>query len=438
MAVFFIFSDQARALKSLRLKLAKWPERTGLLEFRPAQPNSASLEVLELLEAEAQHPSHQARPIWIELTPSDAYGEMEWEAARSACLARLNESREWMMRSLRRILVIALPSEWRSRVGVVAPDLWHVRTFTAELQDGNVDLSQRVRAGQGAAQLKTILAAGDVQQARRDVQLQASIPARRELALALLKLGRQAINDGRFQAACDAAQEAVDILRALGATDAGAGRVGSDLQQVLLLLGDAELGLGQVLAAVSTHAQSVAICRALVWESKDTPEVTRRLVFALLSLADAQRQAADLDSALQSSSEALQLQREYLARVGASAQARLDLVRILGRVADALRSLGREEAALQATLEEVALCRALQAELGASSDVTPYLVFGLSDLAQSALVAPELRRSASAEALALWSGLDRERFDATYYDGVLQGIRTLDQQLNAETSLSSH
>jgi hypothetical protein len=59
--------------------------------------------------------------------------ETEWRSARRQALRQLNERRFVLERDVALPLVLILPPEERSRFYIEAPDLWAVRSFTADL-----------------------------------------------------------------------------------------------------------------------------------------------------------------------------------------------------------------------------------------------------------------------------------------------------------------
>lgn len=70
--------------------------------------------------------------IWYELHgyPGDA----QWDKSRRKFLARLNERRFLLEKTLERPLVIVLPADFRADTRGIAPDIWHIRALSEELR----------------------------------------------------------------------------------------------------------------------------------------------------------------------------------------------------------------------------------------------------------------------------------------------------------------
>ena len=72
-------------------------------------------------------------PFWLDLVSCDSQS-IAAEQMRAAMLAKLNEARGWLTTDFARGLVICLPTNWLGRASAIAPDLWHVRSFTLEIR----------------------------------------------------------------------------------------------------------------------------------------------------------------------------------------------------------------------------------------------------------------------------------------------------------------
>ncbi len=129
----FLCSDSPRTLEWLRVRLDDtWTWRTApLVLLRPESASGAAREILLRLQQEVGDRPAVRSPVWIDLATVDSAQGHDWNTARGEVMSRLNEWRSWLQAEFKRPLVFALPLVWRRRMAQVAPDLWHVRTYSA-------------------------------------------------------------------------------------------------------------------------------------------------------------------------------------------------------------------------------------------------------------------------------------------------------------------
>lgn len=137
-ALVFVFSDQPAVVAVLRQRLAAiYRARiTGLEVPVPRTPN----ELLDGLLPRLLHPPLYQQvlqaPVWLDLTrlpPGTTEGDAAtWQEARLGFLARLNEQREPLRRTLTKPLILVLPLAEKARVKALAPDLWAIRHFSID------------------------------------------------------------------------------------------------------------------------------------------------------------------------------------------------------------------------------------------------------------------------------------------------------------------
>lgn len=85
-------------------------------------------------------PAHDQRalntPVWLDLTraPSDLSPAQRttWQEAGLQFLARLNEQREPLRRTLSKPLILVLHPAEKARIKALVPDLWAIRHFSLE------------------------------------------------------------------------------------------------------------------------------------------------------------------------------------------------------------------------------------------------------------------------------------------------------------------
>ena len=128
----FVFSDAPALSRALLQRFDDaWRFRTAPVELiEPADPTTAAQSVFAALQAHHQTAQGLLAPAWLQLAGAGS----AWDAARTECLARLNEGREWLVSDYARPLVLCLPLDWQSQVAPMAPDLWHVRSYVATVQ----------------------------------------------------------------------------------------------------------------------------------------------------------------------------------------------------------------------------------------------------------------------------------------------------------------
>ncbi|HEX5786440.1 MAG TPA: hypothetical protein VFY35_17055, partial [Burkholderiaceae bacterium] len=126
-----------------------WAWRTApMTRVNPSQPEGAAQAVLQSLHAHHQRWGAVRAPVWVSLLAQDpAEPPPRWDAERASLLALLNESREWLLREFASPLVLNLPTPWAGRVAALAPDLWHVRAYTAEVAMASPSTPASVPAG---------------------------------------------------------------------------------------------------------------------------------------------------------------------------------------------------------------------------------------------------------------------------------------------------
>ncbi|MFA7242888.1 MAG: tetratricopeptide repeat protein, partial [Sulfuricellaceae bacterium] len=92
----------------------------------PATVETTLNALLSSRPLNGQHP-----PIWLEMWRES--NDADWQTALRQVLARLNERRFLLERDVDCPLVLVLPADLRASIANLAPDLWTVRAFTADL-----------------------------------------------------------------------------------------------------------------------------------------------------------------------------------------------------------------------------------------------------------------------------------------------------------------
>jgi tetratricopeptide (TPR) repeat protein len=94
--------------------------------------------------------TEQNKCVWLEAVQFTSFatdnpnGSDTWFDAWEWILQRLNERREYLMRRLSGGLVLSMPKNIRARVGILAPDLWSIRTLAIELD--KIEIRESLKA----------------------------------------------------------------------------------------------------------------------------------------------------------------------------------------------------------------------------------------------------------------------------------------------------
>jgi tetratricopeptide (TPR) repeat protein len=412
-ALIFLFSSDPAVVFLYRERLRD-AQRLRISDLEIQQPGSPDALVEEVLER-ARHPSERYQslhaPWWVEMYrhPRDA----AWDEARRSLLARLNERRDLLRRTLRRPLILILPQDFNRETQDTAPDLWSIRDFSEILRFRAVveqaaperlpsqggapepapgrDASghplvkewrrllskvDHVRSDQRSDLLRTGWQASDTALARGDLELAweiagetlvlareagwKTLEALRDLSISLNKLGDVASQRGDLGTAEQHYQESLAIARDL-AERLQTPQALRDLSISLNKLGDVAQLRGDLATAELHYQESLALARAVAEQLK-TPQAQWSLSNSLEKAGDLALQQGDLSTAEQFYQESLALRRSLAEQVKAPQTLRsLAMVLIrLGTVAWQRRDWSTAEEHYQTGL---ALARAVAEQL---------------------------------------------------------------------------
>jgi hypothetical protein len=126
LALILLFAGDAASVDDLRCRAQAALSRDGrTLRVLTPHDNQAVPALLgELLDP----PTAEVGAIWVEL-----WRDGNSRSSVAELLELLNERRRVLEREVGRPTVLVLPADLRSQVYVFAPDLWTIRSFTAEL-----------------------------------------------------------------------------------------------------------------------------------------------------------------------------------------------------------------------------------------------------------------------------------------------------------------
>jgi len=376
-SLILLFASHPQPVAVLRRRLAdSLGLRTRRLqEFVPASPDDLAALAETLL---ALRPGAAAGPIWAEVWRHAS--QASWQRARQEFLHRLNERRFVLERDLGWPMVLVLPNDERNRVYIDAPDLWAIRSLTAELPRPAAEApAERPQAVEDRASAP----AGDPMAAseREWARLWQTTPDRSRLDPRDGFAAFDAASErGDFRAARLIAVQTLELARSrvAAAPDWASTR---HLAIALANVGDAGEQLGDLAAARAAYGESLELCRQLRASLGDTPQALRDLSISLNKVGGVDAQLGDLEAAHAAYGESLDLRRQLRASLGDTPQALRDLSISLDKVGGVDEQLGDLAAARGAYGESLDLRRQLRASLGDTPQVLRDLSISLNKVA---------------------------------------------------------
>ncbi len=338
------------------------PRTLRLTVIAARTPKEVPTAVEQILAARPD-PGHG--PLWVELRRgSDSEG---WPRARRQALQRLNERRFLLERDVARPMILILPREEQRRVYVEAPDLWAVRSLTAELPTPappqtqvphfarEIPLALDSPPGQAELEWARLLQRAEDPAAidlRDGFAAFASAMERGDLAVARA-IANQTLHIARQQSA------------AVGGPSEARNEASRNLSISLNNLGQVERDLGNPEAARAIYRESLDLCRRLREAVGDTPQALRDLSVSL-------EQVSGSSSAISAiwrppappGARAWTSRRRLREAVGDTPQALRDLSISLDNVGEVERDLGNLEAARTAYRESLESRRRLREAVG--------------------------------------------------------------------------
>ena len=294
-----LFAPSASATEGIaRWADDAWAWRTApMTRLNPAAPKGAAQALLRGLQDHSERWGSLRAPVWMSLLAQDSPGGQNlWDVERATLLGLLNESREWLLREFACPLVVSLPTTWAARVAALAPDLWHVRAYTAEVAATPQQTTTQV--GLATTQGAPEQALTTLREAVLDARARANAAdplhhtaAQRELVVALGQLSAQSLLGGQLSEAHGAASDSVALMRQLRQALGDSPQVLRDLSVSLDNLGDAEEQAGRGEAALAAYRESLDIFRQLRQALGDSPQVLDDLAVSLERLGSAEPSA---------------------------------------------------------------------------------------------------------------------------------------------------
>ena len=283
LSLCFLFTPDARAVADIRQWASdNFAYRTApLLVVEPRQPANASAEVLSSLQQHVHNLSMVRAPVWLQLLAIDDTSQTGWDSSRAELLSRLNEAREWLVKSFARPLVVCLPPAWRHRVVALAPDLWHIRSYSVLLAPVVASAAPDHAAPGTESHVlpsvteRQLAAAKPVLEAARSRQIQQprDPSLQRELGMALDDWGDANLDAGRASEALAAYRESLQLRRELRQSLGDSPQVLDDLavslERIAQLGGDdPQAQHAAVDEAITLRERLVAVTQRSVYHSR--------------------------------------------------------------------------------------------------------------------------------------------------------------------------
>ena len=376
-ALIFIFVSQPAQVDALRQRVR------DSLASRSLQLHASAAEVPEgLVEALlavilARGASPDGGPQWVEVWRDSPNPAMN--LARGNLLARLNERRGTLEAQLKAPLILLLPVDFRPQVRDLAPDLWHVRAFSAEL-DAPAMPGAAVSPGDAQASAATTDAVAT------PVPLQLPVEARRvvkawtqllligdadrlDIGLGLEAFDRY-LEAYRFEDARGVLQIIERVARKGFATAAGASAISAALRTLAMVLdrvGHLAIAEQRMQGAAEAYAESLQISRKLLAQLGETPQGLRDLSVALNNVGGVAHDVGQGEAARTAYQESLSISRKLLAQLGETPQGLRDLSVSLDNVGGVARDVGQIELAEEASAKASTVRARLDAMLPGNS-----------------------------------------------------------------------
>ncbi|MEQ1717048.1 MAG: tetratricopeptide repeat protein, partial [Hyphomicrobium sp.] len=330
-ALAVLFTRHPAPVDALRTRLQEMlsmntlPLRKFVLE-QPEQLDSTLIGVLTSRPLNGKRP-----PLWLEMW-RDVGSEEERKEQRRAVwqvLSRLNERRFLLERDVACPLVLVLPAELRPDVPSGIPDLWSVRSFTADLPVpplAETGAAEGVSGQDAAAYRMPIPLAASHEVSAAEVEWRrlwaATTDKQRlapEAAFAAINAALERMNSA---AARQIADQALELVRVGEEAEPQALRRYSI---ALNYAGKVEYALGRLEEARAAYAESLELRRRLRQTLGDAPQTLRDLSVSLDNVGGVDKDLGRLEEARAAYAESLELRRRLRQTLGDAPQTLRDL-----------------------------------------------------------------------------------------------------------------
>ncbi|MGI9179122.1 MAG: tetratricopeptide repeat protein [Longimicrobiaceae bacterium] len=365
-ALIFLFSSDPAVVSVFheRLRSAQRLRVSDLEIQQPEHPETLVKEVLDRVRRPSEKYQSLRAPWWVEVYRHER--DDSWNEARRTLLARLNERRELLRRTLRRPLILVLPFDFPRITQETAPDLWSIRDFAVVLPFAEIveqparEVVPRDSGTTGYVSSRDTSADPLVREWQRLLSRAGQIPA--EQLSSVIGVGLQAFDAAFALGDLKLAGEIADETLALARTAADQNSEGlRDLSISLDRAGDVAQQRGDLSTAEQHYQESLELRRTLA-EQLQTPRALRELSVSLSKVGDVAQRRGDLTTAEQHYLASLKLFRSVAEQLQ-TPEARRDLSVSLNKVGDVARQRGDLSSAEQHYQESLEIARTLAEQL---------------------------------------------------------------------------
>ncbi|MFH1898137.1 MAG: hypothetical protein ABH886_07870 [Candidatus Desantisbacteria bacterium] len=261
------------------LSINTLPLRKFVLQS-PGQIEAILTAVLSSRPLDGRHP-----PLWIEMwrdVGSDKEQRKEQRRAVWQTLSRLNERRFLLEHDVACPLVLILPAELRMDISGMAPDLWSVRSFTADLP---TPVSEIV-TGRGKEQVTTDLPQDIIshEPSAAETEWQRLWKATKDKKRLAPEAGFAAVDMALERMDYVAARQIIDQVLELLRSGGKKRKEPNALRRYSIAInysGRVDKDLGRLEEARTAYAESLELCRRLREALGDAPQTLRDLSVSL-------------------------------------------------------------------------------------------------------------------------------------------------------------
>lgn len=347
-ALVVLFARHPAPVDALRMRLQELlslntlPLRKFVLN-EPEQLEATLLAVLSSRPLNGRRP-----PLWLEMW-RDVGSEIRRREQRRALwqvLSRLNERRFLLERDVACPLVLILPAELRMDIPSMAPDLWSVRSFTADLPMATLQQSQD-KADYAPLPLA---ASSEISAAEMEWQRlwEATSDKQRLSAPAAFAAVDAALERVDYLAAQEIVGQILPLLKADDKDEPGALRI---FCIALNYAGKVNQALGRLIEARAAFVESLELHHRLRDTLGDSPQALRDLSVLLNNVGGVDRELGKLEDARAAFAESLELCRRLRETLGDSPQVLRDMSVSIDNVGGVEQELGRLNVARTMYLE---------------------------------------------------------------------------------------
>lgn len=301
LALILLFASHPSGVDELRRRVEALLAADGRT-LRVLVPRDVD-ELGEVTRGVAVRRAPDVGAVWVELWRGS--GNAAWDQCLVGQLGHMNEVRSLIARNLGRPWVLVLPTTLHGSLYLMAPDLWTIRSFTAEVPSPVVATRGSVRR---LPEVPDIISIGPPSAAEREW---ARLMAFEDTGGRVdpwdgLRAVEAAIERGSFASARAISQETWALAEQVMAMDAENPKARRDLSLSLEKLGDVEMAASNLSAARSHYHRSLEGFEALAKADPHNAQASFDVVdlhLFLVTLAERMGDSGALEHHLRAASE---------------------------------------------------------------------------------------------------------------------------------------